>query len=125
MASTIVGAYPCARAYADTYARPIHGVASLLTGRAVETIGPRTSATRGVEARGVKPVSITAVLLTRRRGPNWSSNGGLCEENPPVRALCGMGEPEGNVRTAVDEPPGFEAWRASRGAIERRRRTND
>src|SRR5439155_24819067 len=81
MASTIVGAYPCARAYADTYARPIHGVASLLTERAVETIGPRTSATRGVEARGVKPVSITAVLLTRRRRPNGSSNGGLCEES--------------------------------------------
>src|SRR5438034_4700665 len=95
MASTIVGAYPWGRAYADTYAGPMDGVACLLTERAVETIGPRTSATRGVEARGVKPVSITAALAA-------------------LRALCGMGEPEGNVRTAVDEPPVFHPWRARR-----------
>src|SRR5437867_12055170 len=118
MASTIVGTYPCARTYADTYAMPMRGVASLLTERAVETIGPRTSATRSFEARGVKVALIMTALATRRSGLNrpgacWivllrqpcrSPKDRRSEGKPRLRPLCERGERDSNDRTAVDEP---------------------
>src|SRR5712691_10389522 len=99
----------------------MHGVASLLTERAVETIGPRTSATRSFEARGVRAPLLTAVLATRRRGlnrpgarrivllrqPRRSSKDRRCEGKPPMQALCERGERDSNDRTAVDEPEVF------------------
>src|SRR5712691_3717183 len=96
----------------------MHGVASLLTERAVETIGPRTSATRSFEARGVKAALITAVLATRRRGPRAhgarrivllrqprrSPKDRRSEGKPQLRALCERAERDSNARTAADPP---------------------
>lgn len=108
----------------------MHGVASLLTERAVETIGPRTSVTRSFEAREASAALIMAVVTARWQGLNGrrtrrigllrqacrNSKDGLPEGKSPAAILSEMSEEDGNVGPAVGEAG--HTWTSQREIVQ-------